>query len=353
MYSTRRFSSQNNDFWSGYVDVLASVLMVIIFVLMTFMASQFFLSDALNDKNEVVNHLNKQLGCLSKSLQEEAQARSQSDIKANDLQNAIHALKNKMNTLNASLSEKDEALLSAETGQKQKDTTIEELSQKLTSLNDDLQKLTQHLAIEKKRDEEQNTQITSLKQSIQQLNEKFEKEQTLYAQQIKDFDIQNKTLQKELDKTKTGIMAYRSAFFTKLIEAVGNRSDVRVVGDRFVFQSEVLFSLGSDKLGGEGKKQLDTLVDALKDITKKMPSNILWILRVDGHTDQLPIKKAKFKNNWHLSTSRAVAVVEYLIQKGISPKHLAATGFGEFQPIEEGSKNAAKNRRIEFKLDAR
>jgi chemotaxis protein MotB len=126
---------------------------------------------------------------------------------------------------------------------------------------------------------------------------------------------------------------------------------VRVVDDRFVFQSEVLFSIGSAELGEEGQKQLNELIKALKEIGSKIPPEINWILRVDGHTDKHPIKSAQFPSNWELSAARAIAVVQYMIKKGINGKHLVAAGFGEFQPINV--EEVDRNRRIEFKLDQR
>jgi chemotaxis protein MotB len=160
------------------------------------------------------------------------------------------------------------------------------------------------------------------------------------------------SLEAENKKYKGSIGAYRSEFFGKLIKAIGDRSDIRIVGDRFVFQSEVLFELASADLGEEGKKQLNSLATALREISEKIPANINWILRVDGHTDRLPIK-SKYPSNWELSSARAISVVKYLISQGIPPERLVAAGFGEFQVLEDDPKGQARNRRIEFKLDQR
>jgi chemotaxis protein MotB len=148
---------------------------------------------------------------------------------------------------------------------------------------------------------------------------------------------------------------YRSEFFGKLREILGNQSGVQIVGDRFVFQSEVLFTTGSDKLGNAGKAQMSQLANTLQNIIKKIPPRIKWILRVDGHTDNVPIKSRRFPSNWELSTARAISVVKFLTSKGIKPNNLAATGFGEFQPIDPRAGKIAnrKNRRIELKLTQR
>ena len=145
---------------------------------------------------------------------------------------------------------------------------------------------------------------------------------------------------------------YRSEFFGRLREVLGTRQDIRVVGDRFVFQSELLFGTGEAELGTEGKVQLQQLADALLEIAAEIPDDIDWILRVDGHTDRRPIFTAVFPSNWDLSTARAVSVVNFLIDQGIPPQRLAATGFGEFQPLDDGNDEIAyrRNRRIEFKF---
>ena len=136
---------------------------------------------------------------------------------------------------------------------------------------------------------------------------------------------------------------------------MGNEKDVRIVGDRFVFQSEVLFATGSDELGPEGQDQLERLSRTLIEISKKIPSNINWILQVDGHTDNVPIHTARFASNWELSTARAISVVKFLIEQGIPPERLAATGFGEYQPIDPRNDEIGRrrNRRIELKLTQR
>jgi chemotaxis protein MotB len=148
---------------------------------------------------------------------------------------------------------------------------------------------------------------------------------------------------------------YRSDFFGRLRAILGNRPDIRVVGDRFVFQSEVFFDAGQAQLKPEGRAELDQLASALIDLEKQIPSDIAWVLRVDGHTDVRPISSPQFASNWELSASRAIAVVKYLISKGISPQRLVAAGFGEFQPIDPANTEEAyqRNRRIELKLTER
>ncbi len=147
----------------------------------------------------------------------------------------------------------------------------------------------------------------------------------------------------------------RSDFFGKLRKALGARQDFQIVGDRFVFPSDVLFDPGSAELKTSAYAELDKLVTALKDIEGNIPSDIAWVMRVDGHTDINPISTAEFPSNWELSSARAISVVRHLMSQGIAPQHLVAAGFGEFQPIDADTSPAAlaRNRRIELKLTER
>ncbi|MBM3508389.1 MAG: peptidoglycan -binding protein [Alphaproteobacteria bacterium] len=151
------------------------------------------------------------------------------------------------------------------------------------------------------------------------------------------------------------LAGYRSEFFGRLRQLLGDRPDVRVVGDRFVFQSEVLFDAGNDQLGEAGKAELAKFAQTLISIANTIPREIPWVLRVDGHTDVRPIATARFPSNWELSTARAVSVVKFLVEQGVPVSRLAATGFGEYQPIDPSNDEIAyrRNRRIELKLTER
>jgi chemotaxis protein MotB len=149
---------------------------------------------------------------------------------------------------------------------------------------------------------------------------------------------------------------FRSEFFGRLRQVLGNRPDIRVVGDRFVFQSEVFFDAGQSALQPAGQAELDKLASAIIELDKQIPGDVAWILRVDGHTDKRPLAgTGQFKNNWELSSARAIAVVQYLVSKGVPPQRLVAAGFGEFQPLDPGDSDDAlkRNRRIEIKLTER
>ena len=200
-----------------------------------------------------------------------------------------------------------------------------------------------------------NRQILALRQQLADLATALEVTET--ADKEKEVQIADlgRRLNVALASKVQELARYRSEFFGRLREVLGARKDVRIVGDRFVFQSEVLFETGSAELGGAGQRQLSDLARALTEIAVRIPKNLPWVLRVDGHTDRIPIHTPEFPSNWELSTARAISVVRFLIEQGISADHLAATGFGEFQPLDPGSTEEAlrRNRRIELKLTQR
>ena len=154
------------------------------------------------------------------------------------------------------------------------------------------------------------------------------------------------------DRSSRGLSTYRSEFFGRLRKVLGDHPDIRIVGDRFVFQSEVLFPSGSAELDPDGQSTLTQLAETLKGVARKIPADVDWMLRVDGHTDRVPIKTWTYESNWELSTARATSVVKFLVRLGLAPEHLAATGFGEYRALDPRDDEIAyrRNRRIEFKL---
>ena len=200
-----------------------------------------------------------------------------------------------------------------------------------------------------------NLQIAALRQQLARIEAALQ----ISERKAKEQNVQIVNLSKRLNAALASkvqeLASFRSEFFGRLRKALGNRSDVRIVGDRFVFQSEVLFPSGEARLQPGGRVQIDKLAKTIKEIAETIPGDINWVLRVDGHTDRLPISTPAYPSNWELSTGRAIAVVKHLIERGVPATRLAATGFGEFQPIDPGSTIAAfkRNRRIEFKLTQR
>lgn len=325
MFSRSHKKTHTFDIWPGFVDALAALLMVIIFVLMAFVLSQLYLSYALNTREEALIQKSAQITTLTDKLKSEQALREQALKRIEALLASIKALEKKSDELDESL---------------KKTTEEKELSlQQVAKLLIDIQTLEETLADNKQSLEKHRIDYAALLEKLSQR------------------DGELKTVTDELNKVKnTGFGQFRSEFLAKLQKIVGNRSDIRIVGDRFVFQSEIFFDPASADLGKEGKTQLATLAKALKEIAARIPEDIKWILRVDGHTDRRPIKNSRFPSNWDLSAARALSVVSYLISQGVDPEHLVAAGFGEFQPLVTGEadeEKLARNRRIEFKLDQR
>ena len=329
------------NYWPGFVDMLSTLLLVVTFLMSLFMLTNYFVSQAASGKDTMLSRLNRQLSELTELL---ALERSKKESVEDNLQ-----------ALQATLGEKDKenqrltGLLGDAGGKAQgSDDKIRALGGEL-----DTQKKITNDALAKV--ELLNQQLAALRLQLTSLQE------ALDASEAKDKDSQAKIadlgqrLNVALAKKVQELARYRSDFFGKLKEALGERADFQVVGDRFVFPSDVLFDSGSAELRPGATAQLDKLADALKEVETKIPPDIAWVMRVDGHTDIHPIATPEFPSNWELSSARAISVVRYLMQEGISPEHLVAAGFGEFQPIDSGTSDEAlaKNRRIELKLTER
>lgn len=325
------------DIWPGFVDAIATLLMVVIFVLMAFVLAQFYLTDALTSKDQSLALLTSDVDRLNQRL-------SSTEALKSGLEKQIAALQKTLEELGI------------------KNTTIEQeklqTTAQLQALTLELKKLTDILHQEEAEKKEKALQMEELQANFtlalkQKVEELEALNQSLLALQDTNAELSDKI--DSMRKKRKFMDAYQSEFFALLKKTIGDRSDIRVVGDRFVFQSEVLFEKGSAELGEHGKERLDSLVHALQEIIEKIPDSVNWILRVDGHTDNSPIQTRQYPSNWELSTNRAISVVKYLVAQGIPSRHLVAAGFGEFQPLGANSDEAAKarNRRIEFKLDQR
>lgn len=337
--STRRHKHGSFEIWPGFVDALSTILMVIIFVLMTFVVAQLYLTEAITGKDEAIHTLKKKMDLLTTNLSNATDKNTQHTKKIVDLEKATEDFKNSILSL--------ENNLTTERSQKEKfEQENTSLVVRIRNMEENLKRISEALEVSE----------SSKKTSELKLNEIQSKLNKALLEKVEELQKLNDQLDATRGKNpaQSSIGQYRSEFFSKLKQAIGDRSDIRIVGDRFVFQSELFFDLASAELSEEGKNQLDKLSKALKDITDKIPTSVKWLLRVDGHTDQIPIHH-KFASNWELSTARAISVVKHLIQKGIEPNRLVAAGFGEHQPLTDGKNNSdlARNRRIEFKLDQR
>lgn len=350
MFQRSRKKHHSIDIWPGFVDALATVLMVIIFVLMTFVIAQLYLTDALTDKEENVSMLERKVHELTSVLSTERRTKEDLEKQKVQLDELLLDLNKRLAKLNEDLASKKDAL-------KEKEVSHRSVLEEMEYLKNQIDRLLRSITLYEKTTEENESKIQDLTKKLNQALLERVEELNHLNDQINALKEQNVKLSKDADATKslTRIGQYRSEFFGKLQKVLGDRNDIRVVGDRFVFQSEVLFDKASAELGGEGQKGLDLLVTALKEISASIPKELSWILRVDGHTDHLPIRNTQYPSNWELSSARAIAVVKYLISKGIPESHLVAAGFGQHQPLSTGNdeKELAKNRRIEFKLDQR
>tara|TARA_B100000745_G_scaffold245202_1_gene167346 strand:- start:2562 stop:3746 length:1185 start_codon:yes stop_codon:yes gene_type:complete len=390
-------NQHRTDIWPGFVDALAALLMVIIFLLMVFVIAQFFLNDALTGRDEALERLQVQVSDLADLLSLERQANEelrastaklsdelQASISISDgLKKQVKNLKlqaktaeelaaNLKNELALSLSNigANEEIIESQLTQinalrndvESLKALREELEEKVTQLLSKVSNKDEQLITEKKLSQTAraqiallNKQVTALRKQILQIANILEASEKIAKKRRVKIANLGKRLNAALASKVQELARYRSEFFGRLRDVLGSQPGIRIVGDRFVFQSEVLFSKGSDQLENEGQKQIQQLAGTLKAITVKIPKNIDWILRVDGHTDQIPIRTTRFPSNWELSTARAISVVKFLVQRGISPTNLAATGFGEFQPIDPRDTEEAyiRNRRIELKLTQR
>ncbi len=330
------------DYWPGFVDALSTLVLSIVFLLTVFMVAQFFLSQQVTDKDAALLKLNRQISELTDLLALER-------VNRKNLEENIALLGD---TLAAAQSERDQLKnqLQAAGG-----TPVDSGTQ-LGSLNKDLDAQKQISSRALAQVEALNQQINALRRQLAALEEALNaSEQRDKESQARIADLGSR-LNVALAQKVQELARYRSEFFGRLRQILSNRSDVRVVGDRFVFQSEVFFDVGSAAVSNAGKVELDKLASALVQLDGEIPPDIPWILRVDGHTDKKPLSGAgQFKSNWELSAARAISVVQYLVTKGVAPQRLMAAGFGEFQPIELGDTDEAlkRNRRIELKLTDR
>jgi chemotaxis protein MotB len=337
---TRRGESAMN-YWPGFVDALSTLILGIIFLLTVFVVVQFYLQQEVANKDSALSRLNTQVAQLSQLLSMEKSGKA-------DLEGQLVQLRA---SLANAQSERDRLKAAAESAQAA-----------TTAAQGKTTELAGQLEGEKKISAGALAQVELLNQQLAALrNQLAAIEQSLQTAQNKDKEAQNRIsdlgrqLNLALAEHVNELQRYRSDFFGKLRDILGDRPDIRVVGDRFVFQSEVFFDSGRSDLKPQGRVELDDLAKVLLQLESDIPPDLAWILRVDGHTDVRPVTGTVFKSNWDLSAARAIAVVQYLITKGVSAQRLAAAGFGEFQPIDTGVGEEAyrRNRRIEFKLTER
>ncbi len=329
------------NYWPGFVDALSTMLLIIIFLLSVFMLSQFFLSREVTGKDSALERLNQQIEELTSLL---AMERSQSGVD----QDKITRLSATLDQARKDKGELETAAASGDAGAAAAGNRADAAS---AALDAQKQITTRAMA----QVEALNQQISALRKQLAAIQEALDISKTSEKESQEKISDLGSRLNLALAQKVQELARYRSDFFGRLRQILGNRPDIAVVGDRFVFQSSVLFDAGKADLSGAGKQSLDRLAEAALDLEREIPPDIPWVLRIDGHTDVRPLSGGPFKSNWELSAARAIAVAEYLVSKGVDPHYLAPTGFGEFQPLDTGTTEEAyqRNRRIELKLTER
>lgn len=428
--------SRSINIWPGFVDALAAVLLVFVFMLLVFVMVQFYLSGALRSSESEIDRLTRTLNELAETLSLERDRSAGLEQTVVDLKARLQASLSNREALSLRLTETEKTLevtrLALDEARQTiaadrqtielKLATIASLQQDIVALKAVRESLEKEVAGLASRLGEAEVALGAARDRSTQLEARLatEEEKTLLAQkelaqrdvriadlvlQIEDQDqalaegkelteaqqaqlsrlnqqiaalrAQLSEIQALLDASEAKVLAqtleiedlgtklnlalaskvrelnrYRSEFFGRMREILGDRQDIRIVGDRFVFQSEVLFASGSATLGEPGKKQLQQLAGALKEVAGRIPNDIDWVLRIDGHTDNRPIQTQRFPSNWELSTARSLAILRYLLDQGVPANHLLAAGFGEHRPLDTANTPDAwrKNRRIELKF---
>ena len=404
MAALARRHERSTNIWPGFVDALATLLMVIIFLLLIFVMAQFFLGHALVGRDNALRKLEGEISQLASllALEKKESARLGADVtrltaelqasigerdrlaasvaelrmraesaeqQLVDAMVTIEANRQNMERLQGNLaaSEKELAERAAKLANLSREVEAltalrDELQAKILELGAQAEEKGKALIAEKELSESARAQVALLNQQLSALRQQLAGLQAALdasEAEAKAQKVQIETLGQRLNAALASkvqeLSRYRSEFFGRLRQVLGNRPGIRIVGDRFVFQSEVLFDVGSADLGDAGKEQMKSLAMTLLELAQKIPGDIDWVLRIDGHTDKTPISTARFPSNWELSTARAITVVKYLMDQCLPAGRLVAAGFAANHPIDSGSDEIAlrRNRRIELKLTER
>ena len=360
--STRLRRRRTFDIWPGFVDALTSLIMVMIFVLLIFAIGQFVLSDTLAGKNRTLDALNSKVAALAKTLSLAEDNKRTLDAKVAELSVSLGQASGERDHLRTALdtATSESAKLNADIGALS--TLKQQLEAQVASLVAQLDGSKQDMVKQTDLTSAAAAQVELLNRQLAALNEQLGKIQAALGvanTEVKSGDAKIADLGKQLNialANKVGeLERYRSEFFGKLRAALGERTDVKIVGDRFVVPTDILFESGSAELEPAAQERLGALALTAREIAAEIPSTIDWVLRIDGHTDQRPIHTAQFASNWELSTARAVAIVKYLVVQGIPAHRLSANGFGQFRPLDNADTPEAwaRNRRIEIQLTNR
>ncbi len=411
MARARRDVRHAPEIWPGFVDALSTLLLAIIFLLVVFVLGQFFLSRMLEGRDEAMERLRREVASLAEQLDQERQAAQRlrvnlaeesrrlqaSEFERRELEDQLARAEDERAELESRLRRLTLDRAGLERLLEESRLAAQESERRIGALARELDETRRAFAAEREKVELQLAELVELRRQVEALRAAREAllaereaeaagrraaEEEIrklvariesLAAQLVPLDRELAAKQAEIDRQAARIAElgerlqqalasrveelaqYRSDFFGRLRRVLGDREDVRVVGDRFVFQAEVLFPPGEAELGPAAMAELDKLATTLRELAREIPPDLPWVLQVDGHTDRRPIATARFPANWELSTARAISVVRHLTARGIPPERLAARGFAEFQPLDPGDGEEAwrRNRRIELKLTTR
>ena len=386
-----------NYTWPGFVDALATLLMVIIFVLLVFVLIQVNLAYRVAGQDATMNDMRVQIVSLGDLLNLERKANDELKDELAGISSLLDATTKERDSLvtqlanaTATLSLRDSEIRQLTAIQAQTEESLEAARQTIAERVAALEAIELTLAeaqaklmeseveiadaaarnvsslariseLETKNAASQaevaqmTNAVTALRLRIEELTSLLAEKEAQAARDKIAIASLGKSLNNALASRVQELQRFRSEFFGRLREVLRGRDDVRIVGDRFVFQSEVLFAQGAASLGPEGEEKLGQLAVALNQIAAEIPEDIDWILQVEGHTDDIPVRAGRFADNWDLSTERALSVVRFLAESGLPANRLAAAGYGEFQPLDDAGSDEARrrNRRIEMKLTQR
>ncbi|HMM56505.1 MAG: peptidoglycan -binding protein [Xanthomonadales bacterium PRO7] len=343
------------DIWPGFVDALSSLILVMVFVLLIFAIGQFVLSQTIAGKNRALADLNAQIAQLAQTLSLAQDAKAKLDVKVNELSASLGVSSAALDAKNAEAAKLNADIAALAALKAQLEQQVASMSAELDTSKKNLVVATDLNAKSAAQVELLNRQLAAVREQLSKLSAALD----LANANVKDKNRQIADLGAQLNLALANkvnqLEKYRSEFFGKLRAALGDRADIRVVGDRFVVPTDVLFESGSADLSPAALAQMKKLAETLNQVAAEIPSNLDWIVRIDGHTDKRPIHTAQFASNWELSTARAVAIVKYLVVQGIPANRLSANGFGQFQPLDPADtpEAYAKNRRIEIQLTNR
>ena len=350
------------DIWPGFVDALSSLILVMVFVLLLFAIGQFVLSQTIVGKNQALAELNSQIAQLAKTLSLAQDSNHQLDARVKELSVSLgqagserDALKTQLDSATSAAAKLNADFAALGELKKQLEQQVASLAGQLDTSKKDLVAATDLNAKSTAQVELMNRQLAALRDQLARISAALE----LANANVQDKDVKIADLGAQLNLALANKVSqlekYRSEFFGKLREALGNRADLRVVGDRFIVPTDILFDTGAADLNPTAEASLNKLAQTLNEVAAEIPSTLDWVVRIDGHTDKRPIHTELFPSNWELSTARAVAIVKYLVVQGIPAHRLSANGFGQFQPLDPADtpEAYAKNRRIEIQLTNR